>query len=203
MAKMTKQQQSEIKLLTRRANRRIERASAGQKKALEFYVGAEKFSAASKGFSYEQAQAQIEKLNKFLSGKSTTKTGWKEVKAANVAKANKTLGKAGYDLTDEELANILIQVDTSNTQAFYRAVNLVQAAKNEAELEGDIWSGSEEQISDAIAEKMEASEALEAALQSRKAIQAKRKAEAKKQKQLQERRNKVALSVGKNPRKKR
>lgn len=202
MAKMTKQQQSEIKLLTRRANRRIERASAGQRKAMEFYIGAEKFSAASKGFSYEQAQAQIEKLNKFLSGKSTTKTGWREVKQANVAKANKTLGKMGLDLTDEELAEILIQVDTSNTQEFYRAVNLVQAAKDEAEMEGDIWSGSEEQIADAIASKMEASEALEAALKSREAIKARRKSEAKKQKQLQERRNKVALSIGKNPRKK-
>ena len=202
MAKMTKQQQSEIKLLTRRANRRIERASAGQRKAMEFYIGQEKFSAASKGFSYEQAQAQIEKLNKFLSGKSTTKAGWKEVKRANVAKANKTLGKMGLDLTDEELAEILIQVDTSNTQEYYRAVNLVQAAKDEAEMSGDLWSGSEEQIADAIAQKMEASEALEAALKSREAIKARRKAEAKKQKQLQERRNKVALSIGKNPRKK-
>ena len=203
MAKMTKQQQSEIKLLTRRANRRLERASAGQRKALEFYIGGKKFSAASKGFSYEQAQAQIEKLNKFLAGKSTTKTGWKEIKMANVAKANKTLGKMGLDLTDEELAEILIQVDTSNTQEYYRAVNLVQAAKDEAELSGDIWSGSEEQIAEAIASKMEASEALEAALKSRKAIKAQRKAAEKKAKQLQERRNKVALSIGKNPRKKR
>ena len=202
MAKMTKQQQSEIKLLTRRANGRIERASAGQRKAMEFYIGREKFSGASKGFSYEQAQAQIEKLNKFLSGKSTTKTGWREIKQANVAKANKTLGKMGLDLTDEELAEILIQVDTSNTQEFYRAVNLVQAAKDEAEMEGDIWSGSEDQIADAIASKMEASEALEAALKSREAIKARRKSEAKKQKQLQERRNKVALSTGKNFRKK-
>ena len=202
MAKLTKQQQAEIKLLTRRANRRIERASEGQRKAMEHYIGGEKFSAASKGFSYEQAQAQIEKLNKFLSGKSTTKTGWREVKQANVAKANKTLGKMGMDLTDEELAEILIQVDTSNTQEYYRAVNLVQAAKDEAEISGDLWSGSEEQIADAIAQKMEASEALEAALKSREAIKARRKAEAKKQKQLQERRNKVALSIGKNPRKK-
>ena len=192
-----------IKTLTRRANRRLERASEGQRKALEYYVGQEKFSAATKGLNTQQVQMKLESLEKFLGGKSTTKTGWKEIKTANVAKANETLRKEGYTLTDEELANILIQVDTSNTQAKYRAINLVQAAKNKAELEGDIWSGSEEQISDAIAEKMEASEALEAALQSRKAIQAKRKAEAKKQKQLQERHNKVALSVGKNPRKKR
>ena len=202
MAKMTKQQQSEIKLLTRRVNRRLERASEGQRKAMEHYIGAGKFSAASKGFSYEEAQAQIEKLNKFLGSKSTTKTGWKEIKQRNVTKANKTLGKMGLDLTDEELAEILIQIDTSNTQEYYRAVNLVQAAKDEAELSGDLWSGSEEQIADAIASKMEASEALEAALKSRAEIKARRKAEAKKQKQLQERRNKVALSIGKNPRKK-
>ena len=109
----------------------------------------------------------------------------------------------GLDLTDEELAEILIQVDTSNIQDYYRAVNLVQAAKDEAELSGDIWSGSEEQIADAIASKMEASEALEAALKSRKAIKAQKAAAEKKAKQLQERRNKVALSIGKNPRKKR
>ena len=45
MAKMTKEQQSQIKLLTRRANRRIERASSGQRRAMEFYIGGEKFSA--------------------------------------------------------------------------------------------------------------------------------------------------------------
>ena len=198
---MTKEQQSEIKLLTRRANRRIERASAGQRKAMEYYIGSDKFSAASKGFSYEQAQAQIEKLNKFLAGKSTTKTGWKEVKQANVSKANKTLGKMGYDLTDEELAEILIQIDSSNTESFYRSINLVQAAKYEAELEGDIWKGTSDQISEAIAQKMEASEALEAALQGRKAIKAQRQATKKKEEEMQTRRRKVALSIGKNPRK--
>ena len=201
MAKMTKEQQSEIKLLTRRANRRIERASAGQRKAMEYYIGSDKFSAASKGFSYEQAQAQIEKLNKFLAGRSTTKTGWKEVKQANVSKANKTLGKMGYDLTDEELAEILIQIDSSNTESFYRSINLVQAAKYEAELEGDIWKGTSDQISEAIAQKMEASEALEAALRGREAIKAQRKAAKKKEEEMQTRRRKVALSIGKNPRK--
>ena len=201
MAKMTKEQQSEIKLLTRRANRRIERASAGQRKAMEYYIGSDKFSAASKGFSYEQAQAQIEKLNKFLAGRSTTKTGWKEVKQANVSKANKTLRKMGYDLTDEELAEILIQIDSSNTESFYRSINLVQAVKYEAELEGDIWKGTSDQISEAIAQKMEASEALEAALQGRKAIKAQRKAAKKKEEEMQTRRRKVALSIGKNPRK--
>ena len=198
---MTKEQQSEIKLLTRRANRRIERASAGQRKAMEYYIGSDKFSAASKGFSYEQAQAQIEKLNKFLAGRSTTKTGWKEVKQANVSKANKTLRKMGYDLTDEELAEILIQIDSSNTESFYRSINLVQAVKYEAELEGDIWKGTSDQISEAIAQKMEASEALEAALQGRKAIKAQRKAAKKKEEEMQTRRRKVALSIGKNPRK--
>ena len=138
MANMTKEQQSQIKLLTRRANRRLER------RALEYYIGKEKFSAASKGFTYTEAQAQIEKLNRFLAGSTSTRKGWDALKARQVSKANKEWGRMGYDLTDEELANVLIQVDTDNHQEYYRAVNLVQAAKDEAEFTGTDWYGSEE-----------------------------------------------------------
>ena len=189
MAKMTKAQQEEIKLLTRRANRRLERAPQGQRKALEYYVqkatGATKFSAASKGFTYEQAELKLKTLRKFLEARSTTRKGWDAVKRENVRKANETLSEQGYDLTDEELAEILTQIDSSNRSELYRAVNLVQAAKQEAE-EEDLWEGSSKQIAETIGTKATAQEALKKAIQARKE------------------RLKLSLGVmkGKNPRKK-
>ena len=202
MAKMTKEQQSEIKLLTRRANRRLERATPGQRKALEYYIGKEKFSAASKGFTYTEAQAQIEKLNRFLSGSTSTRKGWDALKARQVSKANKEWGRMGYDLTDEELANVLIQVDTDNHQEYYRAVSLVQAAKDEAELTGTDWYGSEKAVSDLLKQQIEADDAINYAKALRKEVEASRQALNKRQKDLQEKRRKAALSIGKNPWKK-
>lgn len=167
MSKMTKDQQKEIRTLTRRANRRLERASEGQRSALEYYVkamtGADKFSAAYKGLSYAEAQAKIRNLQKFLNAKSSTIKGWKEIKAANVSKANATLQQQGYDLTDKELAEILQQVDTADRKDFYRAVNLVQAKK----IEDDDWEGSSADIAAAIASKATAQQALERAINAR------------------------------------
>ena len=195
MAKMTKQQQSEIKLLTRRANRRLERATSGQRKALEHYIGKEKFSASSKGLTYAEAQAKIEKLNRFLSGESSTRKGWDALKARQVAKANKAWGKMGYNLTDEELANILIQVDTDNHQDYYRAVNLVQAAKDEAELTGEDWYGSEDAVEALLMDKIEAEDAFKLATILRKEVKESRAAVAKKQKEIEKRRAQIGLRV--------
>ena len=191
MAKITDQQKAAIKTLTRRANRRLERAPSGQRSALEYYVnkmtGSKKFSAATKGLSYEEAAMKLKVLEQFLSAESTTRKGWDAIKKRNVKKANETLSERGYDLTDEELADILEQIDTSNKSEYYRAVNLVQAAKDEAEEEGELWSGSSKQIAEAIGQKATAQEALRSALEAR--------------------RNKVRfnldISRGKNPRKKR
>ena len=168
MANITNYQKQQIRTLTRRANRRIERAKGGQASALTYYAkkmtGAEKFSAATSGMSYEQAEAQLRALNKFLEAKSTTITGWREIKAENVRKANETLGEQGYDLTDQELAEILKQIDSADRKEFYRAINLVQANKVE---EGDAWKGSGKQIAEAIAQKATAQQALERSLEAR------------------------------------
>lgn len=166
--KITTQQKEAIRTLTRRANRRIERATPGQRSALQYYVnkatGANKFSAATKGLTYEQAAAKLKALETFLSSPSSTRKGWDIIKRENVRKANETLKEMGYDLTDEELAEILEQIDTSSKVDFYRAVNLVQAEKED----NNDWTGSGSQISKAIAEKATAQQALEKAIKSRR-----------------------------------
>ena len=124
-------------------------------------TGAQKFSAATKGLSYSQAAQKIKNLETFLGSKISTITGWKEVKADSVRKTAQTLGSMGYDLTDQELADILIQIGDADRREFYRAVNLVQAAKTEA---GEDWAATPRQISDAIMEQISAFEALKRAL---------------------------------------
>lgn len=190
--KITRAQIQEIRTLTRRANRRIERATGGQKRALQHYAGGVKFSAATKGLSSQQGQAQIEKLKRFLDSPATTIKGWRRIKRENVRKANETLQNMGYDLMDEELADILEQLEDNSRTNFYRAVNLVEAAKQEA---GEDWEGSEEQIQEAIMEKATAQQALEEALNARK------------QRAIEEKKGRLRVSLGvqkgKNPRKKR
>ncbi len=178
---MTPLQVAEIRKLTRRANRRIERATGGHKSYLESVVqrstggkvnkatgkiegGLKKFSAATKGLTYEQAAMKLKQLDRFLGGKTTTIKGWKALQEENVKKANETLDKEGYDLTDEELAEILEQIDTKNKEDYYTAVNLVQAAKDE---DPENWTGSEDQITEAILQKADYQEALTTALKVR------------------------------------
>ena len=124
MAAITREQIKEIRTLTRRANRRIERATPGQRSALNYYVnkatGADKFSASTKGLTQEQAAAKLRDLETFLNSPSSTRKGWDRIKEENVRKANETLSEEGYDLTDEELAEILEQIDTKNKKDYYR-----------------------------------------------------------------------------------
>lgn len=173
MAKITKEQRSQIALLTRRANRRIERAAEkapGQARYLEQYVrrmaGADRFSAATKGLTYEQAAAKLAELESFLSHeKTTTRRGWEETKMKGVEKATATWQEMGYDITDEEMADILKQIDAKSKAEYYRAVNLVVAAKEEM---GEEWEGTSAQIKEAISEKVSVQQALERGLKARK-----------------------------------
>ena len=170
MAAITTEQKKEIRRLTRAANRRLERATPGQRSALEYYVnqsvGANKFSAATKGLTAEQAELKIKILNKFMApGGISTRKGWDRLKRENVRKANETLQSEGYDLTDEELAEILEQIDTSSKKDYYRAINLVEAQKIQ---KGEGWEGSPEEITKAITQKATYQQALTKALQARK-----------------------------------
>ena len=174
MAKdMTREQYKKIRQLTRAAQRRMERASEGQRRAMEYQVqkatGSKKWSSAAKGFSYQQAQAQISKLERFMAGESTTIRGWKALKAEQVGKAAQTLSGryAGFNLTDAELADIFKQVGDKNRTEKYKAINLVVAAKQKA---GEDWIGSAEQIGKAVEEKVSAEAAYRRALRARKQV---------------------------------
>lgn len=171
MAKdMTREQYKEIRKLTRRAQRRMERATPGQRRAMEYNVekatGSKTWSSAAKGFTYQQAQAQIEKLNRFLAGETTLRRGWERLKQWVVEKARKTLqGRyRGFNLTDEELADVFEQVGDASRSDKYKAINLVQAAKTEA---GGVEIG-DEAIAKAISEKVSAETAYRRALKARK-----------------------------------
>lgn len=171
---ITQQQAAAIRKLTRAANRRIERASGAQKSYIQSLVpgGSRKFSAATKGLSFEEAALKLKQLEKFMGTKTTKITEWKEAKQRSVKAGAAKLGVQGYDLTDAEFAEILKQVDAKNKQELYAAVNKVQAAKVAA---GEEWTGSSEQIADAIAEKMTFQQALEEAIAARPEINARRK----------------------------
>lgn len=128
MADITKAQKAEIRRLTRQAQRRMERAYEGQRRVLEHEVlkatGATKWSSAYKGFSYERAEQQIQLLQEFLGNRISKRVEWEGVKRRVT-----TLSKMGYHITDEELADILIQMKERKWKDIYRAVNLVEAKK--------------------------------------------------------------------------
>ena len=128
MADITKAQKLEIRRLTRQAQRRMERASEGQRRVLEHEVlkatGSKKWSSAYKGFSFERAEQQIQLLQEFLGNRISKRVEWEGVK-----RRVNTLSKMGYHVTDEELADILIQMKERKMKDIYRAVNLVEAKK--------------------------------------------------------------------------
>lgn len=166
---ITQEQIKEIQKLVRRANRRIERASGGQLRYLESVVrratgGQTKFSAAYKGLSETEAKHKIEKLEDFLGAMSTTRVGWDWIKKEIVHKTGEKLSKMGYTLTDEEIADILQQVDGKSSVDYYRAINLVQAAKWDVEDREYNY----QEIADIIGEKASAQEALKKAIKARK-----------------------------------
>lgn len=164
MAGVTKDQTALIRRLTRRANRRIERAKGGQKTYLESIVAGGKFSAATKGMTQQQAAAQIRRLERFLNRMSTTRLGWDWIHKEIVHKAAQTLGRQGYTITDEELAEILIQVDASDKTEYYRVINIVEAKKRT----DPEWEGTAANIRSAIEETISAQQAFERVIASRK-----------------------------------
>lgn len=178
--KISQELYKELRRLTRAAQRRMERATPGQRRALEFYVqqatGAKKWSSAAAGMTTQQAKAQIQRLQKFMGYDeqnrqveqvTSTRKGWESIKASNVAKANATFAsrRAGHNITDDEMAEILIQLGDPSKKEFYHAVNKVQAMKGQM---GDKWKGSSSDIAKALAQKWSAQDAYRRALEVRK-----------------------------------
>ena len=158
----------------------MERATPGQRRALEFYVkqatGSTKWSSSAAGMSTQQANARIQQLRKFMGYNeqnkqveqvTSTRKGWEAIKESNVAKANATFGKrrAGHNLTDDEMAEILMQLGDPTKKEFYHAVNKVQAMKGYM---GEKWKGDANDISKALAQKWSAQDAYRRALDVRK-----------------------------------
>lgn len=178
--KISKELYAELRRLTRAAQRRMERATPGQRRALEFYVkqatGSTKWSSSAKGMSTQQANARIQQLRKFMGYNeqnkqveqvTSTRKGWEAIKESNVSKANATFGKrrAGHNLTDDEMAEILMQLGDPTKKEFYHAVNKVQAMKDYM---GEKWKGDANDISKALAQKWSAQDAYRRALDIRK-----------------------------------
>lgn len=171
---MTREQYKEIRKLTRKAQRRMERATEGHRRAMEFSVqraiGSNKWSSAVKGFSYQEAEQRINVLSEFLKSEYTKIKPWNALKQENVEKARKTLEDrySGFNLTDEELADIFKQVSDKSRKDKYRAINLVIAAKaKQGELAPKL---SSEEISKAISEKVSYEAAYRRALRARKRL---------------------------------
>lgn len=178
--KISKELYAELRKLTRTAQRRMERATPGQRRVLEFYVkqatGSTKWSSAASGMTTQQANARIQQLRKFLGYDeqnrqaeqvTSTRKGWESIKASNVEKANATFGRrrAGHNITDEEMAEILMQLGDPSKKEFYHAVNKVQAMKGYM---GEEWKGDKNDIAKALAQKWSAQDAYKRALDIRK-----------------------------------
>lgn len=170
---------AELRRLTRAAQRRMERATPGQRRALEFYVeqatGEKKWSSAAKDMTTQQANARIQQLRKFLGYDAmnrpveqvtSSRRGWEAIKTSNVAKANATFARrrAGHNITDEEMAEILIQLGDPSKKEFYHAVNKVQAMKGYM---GKKWKGDSGDIARALEQKWSAQTAYKRALEIR------------------------------------
>ncbi len=165
---ITAEQRADIQRKTKTANERLRSATKGQRSYLEYQVnkatGGKKFSAATKGMSYIDAKHQLEKLDRFLNARSSTRRGWKAIKRQQVEAANKRWRSWGYDLTDYELATLLEQIDTKDKTVYYQAVDKVQAAK----YRGGGYELNEKAIAAAIDEQISEQKATQGLIRARK-----------------------------------
>ena len=176
---VTKAQQAELAKLARAANRRLERATEGQRAYLEYQIrkyhtrereGGARVFMQGKASSTAEYNARMRELNRFMgydetAVRSSTRKGWESMKSEQVAKAGETLRSQGRDITDEELAQVLKELDAKNKDAtLYSALAHVELAKAEA---GDAWEPSADAIRDALADKRSAQDQTERLLRLR------------------------------------
>ena len=167
---ISKEQQRELKNLARAANRRLERATEGQRRSLQKNVQNYHLIEGSRGAVFSQAQAKTEReykqrmaeLQKFMKAKTSTRKGWEGLKQQNIQRSQKTLGEMRYDVSDEEL-EVIIEETGGSSPAFYKALENVQAAKGP---EKDALTKA--QVQDAIKQRRTDYEATLAAIKARK-----------------------------------
>lgn len=135
---ITKQMQRELANKARAANRRLERASEGQRRALEHYMkGYSNTREGKYGTVFKQGAAKTEaeyrqrmkELDKFMKGETTTHKGWEALKKRTVEKANEKLKQMGYKYSDAELTSVLEEASPKE-QNFYHVLNVVQAFRD-------------------------------------------------------------------------
>lgn len=195
---ISKEQQRELKNLARAANRRLERASEGQRSALQYYIKDYHTTKGKYGKVFSQAAATTEReykqrmveLQKFMAAKTSRIKPWKALQQSNVEKAQETLSKMGFSLSEEELAKVLSgkaelekqerkklqelknlgegelaailkETKARTGQLFYKALEILQAQKT---TEGEL---SDEDIKNALADSRTDYEVTLALLQNR------------------------------------
>lgn len=175
---LTNEMQKELAARARAANRRLERASEGQRAAVEHYVRQYHTRQRDNGMIvFQQGKAKTEaeyrarmrELELFMGTEEkptiSRRGEWERVKSASVKKAGKTLREGGSDITDDELAMILEEIDDNSPAGFYKALANVEIAKNAA---SDSWAPSREVIKNAITARRTAQERTEALIRARK-----------------------------------
>lgn len=165
---VTKEMQKALANLARAANRRIERATPGQRAYMQNQIAKYHVRERQPGLNvFQQGKAanaaeyhaRMRELQAFMGAKSTTRKGWKAIKAAQVAAAGETIRGQGSDISDEELSVILEEIGEGHSSAeFYKALANVEINKREA---GDKWEPSADAIRDAITEKRTAQQRAE------------------------------------------
>lgn len=169
MANITAAQQKELAYLARAANRRLERAPEGQRRSLEHNIKNYHTREGSRGLVFQQGKAKTEseyrqrmaELKKFMAAKTSTRSGWEQLKKENMGKAQASLSDMGYDITDEELA-IILEEEGGGGKAFYKALENVQAAKGPENKEL-----TPEEVKEAIYQRRSDYEATLAAIKAR------------------------------------
>ena len=175
---LTAEMQHELANLARAANRRIERATPGQRQALEYYLkgyhtrerenGMRVFQQ-GKAKSVSEYKQRMKELRKFMGTEEeptiSRRSEWEKVKREAVKKAGETIRKQGYNITDDELSNILQEAHPADSTEFYKALANVEISKNEA---GDFWNATRNEIAKALESRRTAQERAEALIRSRK-----------------------------------
>ncbi len=193
---ITSEMQKDLANKARAANRRLERASKGQRRALEYYIRGYAVRQRGEYIVFKQGKAKTEaeykkrmqELEDFMNAESSTKKGWKALKERQVKAAGETLRDEGSNLTDDELANVLIELNRDGDSKggsdviFQAAVQNVEIEKRNA---GKNWTGSDQQIRDAINSRRSAQERVQTLLEQRRKEKAKtERAKARKIKKL-------------------
>lgn len=175
---VTKEQQAELARLARAANRRLERATEGQRDSLEHNIKDYHVRESKGGLKFQQGQAKSEaeyrqrkrELEKFMGAKTSTRGGWERIKEESLNKAGGKLRDMGYDVTDEEVVNIAKETGGHNP-AFYKALENLTAEKFEQELLDEMDEEYYEDLDEMLEQRRTDQQATEAFLKARKANQ--------------------------------